>query len=57
MKGRRGLESWVASALLFAVWLFLAFVLGKGGFIHFLLLGAIGVAFVQFMQDRRAALK
>lgn len=43
----------VASAF-FAAWLVCAFVLGKGGYLHILLLSAVSTALAQFLQDRRA---
>jgi len=42
------------AAVLFVAWLVCAFVLGKGGFMHILLLAAISTALAQFLQDRRA---
>ena len=38
----------VVAGILFAVWLVLL-LMGKGGFIHLLLLNAVGVAFVEFI--------
>ena len=43
------------AASLFAAWLVGKFVLGKGGFIHILLLCAVSVAVVQLVHERRAA--
>jgi hypothetical protein len=45
---------WGIAATLFAVWL-IGVLLGKGGFIHVLLLCAIAVAVVQWMAERRAS--
>ncbi len=42
--------------ILFTVWLVLVF-LGKGGFVHLLLLTALGVASVEIMTVYRARLK
>jgi uncharacterized membrane protein YeaQ/YmgE (transglycosylase-associated protein family) len=49
------LSIWLIVGALFASWLVGKFVFGKGGFIHILLLCAVGVAFVQFVHDRLAA--
>lgn len=38
----------VVAVVLFSIWLILL-LLGKGGFIHLLLLNAAGVAFVEFI--------
>ncbi|HLL72265.1 MAG TPA: hypothetical protein VK363_12565 [Pyrinomonadaceae bacterium] len=45
---------WGIAGALFAVWL-AGVLMGKGGFIHVLLLCAISVAVVQWMAERRAA--
>jgi hypothetical protein len=45
---------WIAAAALFVAWLVCAFVLGKGGYIHIILLAAVSTALAQFLQDRRA---
>ena len=45
---------YIVAAALFVVWLVFASVLGKGGYIHILLLSAISTALAQFLQDRRA---
>ena len=44
---------WPAVAVLLVVWMVLKFGLGKGGFIHILLVTAISVAIVQFLADRK----
>ena len=44
---------WPAVALMLIVWLVLTFVMGKGGFIHILLLAALSVAIVQIFADRK----
>lgn len=46
---------WLIAATLFISWFAGKFVLGKGGFIHILLLCAIAVGVVQFVHDRLAA--
>jgi uncharacterized membrane protein YiaA len=44
---------WGIALTLFALWL-LGVLLGKGGFIHVLLLCAVAVALVQWMAEHRA---
>jgi len=44
---------WPAVALMLIVWFVLKFVMGKGGFIHILLLTALSVALVQILADRK----
>jgi hypothetical protein len=44
---------WGIALTLFLIWL-VGVLLGKGGFIHVLLLCAISVAVVQWMSERRA---
>ena len=44
---------WPAVAILLVVWFVLKFAMGKGGFIHILLVTAISVAIVQFLTDRK----
>lgn len=46
---------WLLAVSLFVAWLAGKFVLGKGGFVHILLLCAVAVAVVQFVHDRLAA--
>ncbi len=45
---------WGIALTLFVVWL-LGVLLGKGGFIHILLLCAVSVAVVQWMAEHRAS--
>jgi hypothetical protein len=45
---------WLIALALFLGWL-VGLLLGKGGFLHILILCAIAVAFVQFIADRRAS--
>ncbi len=45
---------WYVTLALFVVWLILV-LLGKGGFVHILLLSAVAFGFVQWLADRRAA--
>ena len=47
------MEVWVSAAALFVAWLVCALVLGKGGFLHILLLAAISTAFAKLLQERR----
>jgi hypothetical protein len=44
---------WPAVAILFIVWLILKVGMGKGGFIHILLVTALSVAIVQIIADRK----
>ncbi|HVF28973.1 MAG TPA: hypothetical protein VM943_12075 [Pyrinomonadaceae bacterium] len=46
---------WILPLSLFAIWFFVRVVVGKGGFIHILLLGAIAVAVVELVALYRAA--
>jgi uncharacterized membrane protein YiaA len=45
---------WIIAIVLFVVWL-VGVLAGKGGFIHILILCAVGVAVVQWAAYRRAA--
>ncbi|WP_352432043.1 hypothetical protein [Pyrinomonas sp.] len=47
---------WKITIALLSVW-FIGWIAGKGGMWHVFLLCAIGVGFVQFVADRRAAQK
>jgi hypothetical protein len=49
------LYTWLVAAAFFVAWFVCAFVLGKGGLIHILLLIAISLAVVQLAQERRTA--
>lgn len=44
---------WVFVGVLLAVWFVLKFALGKGGFIHIVLLTALSIAIVQVIADRK----
>jgi hypothetical protein len=46
---------WLIAAALFAAWLVCTFILGKEGYVHFLLMSAVAVAVTQYLQDRRTA--
>lgn len=60
IKGRVTCEDfrmlWKITIALLSVW-FIGWIAGKGGMWHVFLLCAIGVGFVQFVADRRAAQK
>jgi hypothetical protein len=43
------------AAALFVAWLVGTFVMGRGGFVHILLLCAVAIAVVQLVHERRAA--
>jgi len=45
---------WIIALALFVLWL-TGLLLGKGGFLHVILLSAVAIAFVQWVADRRAA--
>jgi len=44
---------WFVSGSLFLVWFILTFLLGKGGFVHILLIACISVLGVQFLAYRK----
>jgi Family of unknown function (DUF5670) len=44
---------WYIGFILLAIWVLEKFILHKGGFVHTLLLAAIGCFVTQFVQDRR----
>jgi hypothetical protein len=44
---------WVAFTILMVLWILLKFVLGKGGYIHMIVVAAISVAVVQLMAERK----
>jgi hypothetical protein len=44
---------WPAVAILLIVWFVLKFVMGKGGFVHIVLVTALSVAIVQVIADRK----
>jgi hypothetical protein len=43
---------WLLALALFVAWL-VGLLLGRGGFLHILILCAVAVAFVQWIADRR----
>jgi hypothetical protein len=45
---------WLVGSGLMLLWLFLKFVLHKGGFVHILLLTSITLFVIQFAADRKA---
>jgi hypothetical protein len=50
------LLSRIASIALFVIWVALVVFMGKGGFVHLLLLSAIGVGFAELMINYRTRL-
>jgi hypothetical protein len=44
---------WIAGSILVVIWLFEKFVLHKGGMIHVIVMIAISMFLIQFVQDRR----
>jgi hypothetical protein len=44
---------WPVVAILLIVWGVLKFAMGKGGFIHILLVTALSIAIVQYLADRK----
>ena len=46
---------WLIVGLLMAIWVFLKFILHKGGFVHILLLTAISIFVVQLMAYRKTS--
>ena len=55
MNGIKFKMVWLVAIALFVAWFVGKFILGKGGFVHIILLCAVAVAVVQFVHDRRAA--
>lgn len=45
---------WLVALAFFVVWLVAAFLFGKAGFVHILLLSAITLGITQFLHERRA---
>jgi hypothetical protein len=44
---------WIAGSILVLIWLFAKFVMHKGGMIHVVVMIAISMFIIQFVQDRR----
>ena len=44
---------WAVVAVLLVVWAVLKFAMGKGGFIHLVLVTALSIALVQIIADRK----
>lgn len=44
---------WISGLILIVIWLFEKFVMHKGGMIHVILMIAISMFIIQFVQDRR----
>ena len=54
LDGESKLMIWIIALALFMLWL-TGLLLGKGGFLHVILLSAVAIAFVQWVAERRAA--
>jgi hypothetical protein len=52
-EGREHLMLWIAGSILVLIWLFAKFVMHKGGMIHVVVMIAISMFIIQFVQDRR----
>jgi hypothetical protein len=44
---------WISGSILILIWLFAIFVMHKGGMIHVVVMIAISMFIIQFVQDRR----
>jgi O-antigen ligase len=44
---------WNAFIILMVLWILLKFVLGKGGYIHMIVVAAISIAVVQLIAERK----
>jgi hypothetical protein len=44
---------WIAFTILMVLWILLKFVLGKGGYVHMLVVAAISIAVVQLITERK----
>ena len=44
---------WVVVGVLLVIWSVLKFAMGKGGFIHIVLVTALSIAIVQIIADRK----
>ena len=44
---------WIVGSIMVVIWLVEKFLFHKGGMIHVLLMIAVSIFFIQFMQDRR----
>jgi Flp pilus assembly protein TadB len=44
---------WISGSIAIAVWLILKFLLHKSGMVHVILMIAVSLFLVQFVQDRR----
>jgi len=47
------IKMWIAFTILMVLWIFLKFVLGKGGYVHMLVVAAISIAVVQLIAERK----
>jgi len=44
---------WIAFTILMVLWILLKFVLGKGGYVHMIIVAAISIAVVQLIAERK----
>lgn len=44
---------WIAGSILVVIWLVEKFLLHKGGMVHVILMIAVSIFLIQFVQDRR----
>ena len=44
---------WIVGSILVVAWLILKFLLHKGGMVHVILMIAVSMFLIQFVQDRR----
>jgi len=44
---------WIAFTILMVLWIILKFVLGKGGYIHMIVVAAISIGVVQLIAERK----
>jgi len=44
---------WIAFTILMVLWILLKFVLGKGGYVHMLVVAAISIAVVQLIAENK----
>ena len=48
-----GNRMWIVFTILMVLWILLKFVLGKGGYIHMIVVAAISIAVVQLIAQRK----
>jgi len=44
---------WIVFTILMVLWILLKFVLGKGGYVHMIVVAAISIAVVQLIAERK----